>query len=203
MSHPNDASTEFVTIKKPKSSTILVAMIALVIGFLAGRITTEGRSTNELKAGQTAKGVATIANTSSPSASPSPSLPAYQRVLSWTIQEFKVEPDKECGAYDASLKFVIQVRNLTAKTIVAAETSALITDLFDKELIDLNLPVDRKIGPFETALIGTTTGSSCFSLSQYDSDELRLSQMGDVRKMTKVIFSVWKIAYSDGSSEEF
>jgi hypothetical protein len=131
--------------------------------------------------------------------SQSNSAPAWQDHLKYRVSQYTVT-NASCSYSDGTLEMIVDFTNLSDKKIIAVSASAKINDVFDEQIMSLNMSTDEAIAPGATIKAGST-GSSCWSLSDYDADEQRLMEMD--LKTTRVVVSVSKIAFADGEVLEF
>ena len=120
-----------------------------------------------------------------------------------SLVEYAVSNEK-CSYRDGSLKLRATLTNLTDKTIIAAEVSARINDVFGEEIgRGFDISSDETVGPGSEVNLGTW-GNSCFSLSANIGDQKRLLDFqGDLNTKTTLVISVTRIAFDDGEIVEF
>lgn len=184
-----------------KANRLILAVSAstLLLGGLVGYgIGTETPRVTTIKAAD-----ATISNATPPLPSdPTPQDEGASAFLSWRISKYEVDKNRECDYSTGYLNLQITIKNTSDKEIAAIEASADINDVFEKNLMSLNIPMDKSLAPGDSTVIGSV-GGACWGMNPYIADEQRLRDMEDVHKTTRVDFNVSKIAFSDGLVKEF
>lgn len=112
--------------------------------------------------------------------------------------------NEECSYGDGSLFIQAKLTNLTDRSILAAEVSATVTDVFGESIgRGYNISTDETIGPRAEANLGTWA-NTCFRLSDASGDDRRLLEIGsELETKTDLVIDVTRIAFDDGEVVEF
>ena len=125
----------------------------------------------------------------------------WTKFVTADLEEFSVS-NNSCSYSDGSLEILVVLTNVSGKKILAVDASATVNDIFGEEIIVFDISEDKSFGPGKKLKVGSW-GNSCYSLSDYSSEERRLMEMEDLEATTDLVIKVEKIAFEGGEILEF